>query len=225
MIVSRWRPALAALVALVGSTAGCGGASSLPGEDGYRGGAGDNPLAGTWVGGTSVGGSTETDTLTLDGDGTATLGTTLADPSGSACTGTVTISGVKWTSTSSSLTLSSGLVLGIAHVPGHGQPGPVRLRRPARQHVRLHAERRRRHAHARLRRHPHHLRSPGLSAADVAHGEHGRTPRRHPTAGSSTPTRAPPPSRFAAYALPPCASAIRFTSESPSPRLPCSLRR
>ena len=117
MTVTRGLAAGAALALL----AGCGAASGLPGDGSGSSGAGpggaggapsSNPLVGTWVGsGSDEPGETESDTLTLDADGTGATTIAVAAITGAGCSGSLQFTGLTWSSTATELLLGSGPAL------------------------------------------------------------------------------------------------------------------
>jgi hypothetical protein len=95
-------PGPAALAALALFSAGCGGATSLPvGGTGAGGGS----LVGSWTGTMTQPGSSGSETLTFDADGSAVVTATV---SSGGCTGTIQVTGIQWSATAATVTLSGG---------------------------------------------------------------------------------------------------------------------
>jgi hypothetical protein len=102
---------MATLLAL--AMAGCGAASSLPSGGSEGGGsAGAAPLGGVWSATVSENGDLIVSTVTLAGDGTGTSSISFGSIGGAQCTGSVTYSGVAWTATANTITMSSGTCSG-----------------------------------------------------------------------------------------------------------------
>lgn len=115
-----------AVGAVLSLLAGCGAASSLPGAGSGSSGAGggpvgaggaggapsSDPLVGTWVGtGNNNPGEMQTDTLTLEADGTATTTIAVTTVGGATCSGSIQFTGLTWSATMSELVLTSGPAL------------------------------------------------------------------------------------------------------------------